>query len=62
MNEKAQETEDIMKWMAEDLLKLELIDQLAVATACAEMVNKVKPIYLKYKQMEEGPMDFLFRM
>ena len=56
-----EEMNAIMEWIANDINKIDFVDQCAVAGAFGEFVAKVKPIYTKYAAYDEKS-TFLFKM
>lgn len=55
------EMNEMFQWLAEEMGNLPFGEQLALATALSEFVDKVKPIYAKHK-LTEGGSTFFFRL
>lgn len=57
----AEEINEMMKWFAENIDKLDFTEQMQIGMAVSECVNKIKPIYLKYVAFDDKT-TFLFKM
>ena len=57
----AEEIYEIVKFISEHLIDLDVADQAIFLSAFSEFGQKMKPVYEKYKLREEGG-SFLFRL
>jgi len=57
----AEKIKEVMEWLANDIGKVDFVDQCALAAAFGEFVEKIKPIYTKYAAFDEKS-TFLFKM
>lgn len=51
----------IFEWLANDFEKLSFNEKIFIASAVSEMVDKIKPIYMKHEAFNDGS-TFFFKM
>lgn len=57
------EIEEMLELIKEiDIQEMDMLDQMLIGVAYAEMASKVKPIYLKYMAKRETGTSFLFKL
>lgn len=56
-----EEMNEIFEWLGKEIENLPFTDQLQIAVATNEFVEKIKPIYIKNNAFKEGA-KFIFKL
>lgn len=57
----AEEINEMMKWLAENMDKLGFSEQMQIGMAVSDFIDKIKPIYIKHAAFDDKT-TFLFKM